>query len=186
MHRSAGVVTEEAKPTTQGAPLLYDLTTLQREATAASGFPHARRCRSRSRSTAQGAHLSADGLACVARNYIATVNATMQALTETNAYAAFARQVLKQKWVKPNKRISDNAKVSDHFAIIPTLVQPKHLNELEAKLYDFVVRHFLAVFYPPAGSGHRITRVVDEPSSPKAGAGRARLARRLRQGSADR
>ena len=74
-------------------------------------------------------------------------------------------QVLKQKWVKPNKRIFDNAKVSDHFAIIPTLVQPKHLNELEAKLYDFVVKRFLAVFYPPAEFlvTTRITRVVGEP-----------------------
>ena len=67
--------------------------------------------------------------------------------------------------MKPNKRIFDNAKVSDHFAIIPTLVQPKHLNELEAKLYDFVVKRFLAAFYPPAEFTvtTRITRVAGEP-----------------------
>ncbi len=89
----------------------------------------------------------------------------MEALTETNAYARFAAQVLKQKWVRPNKRIFDNAKVSDHFAIIPTLVPPKHLNELEAKLYDFVVKRFLAAFYPPAEFlvTTRITRVAGEP-----------------------
>ena len=46
-----GIVTEEAKPTTQGAPLLYDLTTLQREANGRFGFRRARRSRSRSRST---------------------------------------------------------------------------------------------------------------------------------------
>ena len=67
--------------------------------------------------------------------------------------------------MKPNKRIFDNAKVSDHFAIIPTLVAPKHLNEAEAKLYDFVVNRFLSVFYPPAELlvTTRITRVEGEP-----------------------
>jgi DNA topoisomerase-3 len=38
----------------------------------------------------------------------------------------------------------------DHFAIIPTLQAPRSLNEIEAKLYDLVVKRFLAVFYPPA------------------------------------
>ncbi len=96
--------------------------------------------------------------------------------------------MLKQKWVRPNKRIFDNAKVSDHFAIIPTLVTPKHLNELEAKLYDFVVKRFLAVFYPRRGiPGHhahhaRGRRAVQVRGQ---GAGRRGLARGLRQGSAD-
>jgi DNA topoisomerase-3 len=45
--------------------------------------------------------------------------------------------------------VFDNAKVSDHFAIIPTLQAPQSLSEIEAKLYDLVVKRFLAVFYPP-------------------------------------
>jgi DNA topoisomerase-3 len=40
--------------------------------------------------------------------------------------------------------------VSDHFAIIPTLQAPKSLTEIEAKLYDLVVKRFMAVFYPEA------------------------------------
>ena len=40
--------------------------------------------------------------------------------------------------------------MSDHFAIIPTLQAPKSLSEIEAKLYDMVVKRFLAVFFPPA------------------------------------
>ena len=60
------------------------------------------------------------------------------------------RKALKEGYVKPNKRVFDNAKVSDHFAIIPTLQAPKSLTEIEAKLYDLVVKRFLAVFYPPA------------------------------------
>src|SRR5678815_3084764 len=99
-------------------------------------------------------------------DYLGTVKATLEVLGETNAYGGFAREVLKQKWVRPNKRIFDNSKVSDHFAIIPTLVSPKHLNELEAKLYDFVVKRFLAAFYPAAEFlvTTRITRVAGEPA----------------------
>ena len=52
--------------------------------------------------------------------------------------------------MKPSKRIFDNAKVSDHFAIIPTLQAPSGLSEAEQKVYDLVVRRFLAVFFPSA------------------------------------
>ena len=98
-------------------------------------------------------------------DYIGTVKATMEELAETNAFGGFAREILKQKWVRPNKRIFDNSKISDHFAIIPTLSRPKHLNEIETKLYDLVVRRFLAVFYPPAEFllTTRITRVEAQP-----------------------
>ena len=64
--------------------------------------------------------------------------------------APHAKKALADGYVKPNKRVFDNAKVSDHFAIVPTLLAPKSLNEIEAKLYDMVVKRFLAVFYPPA------------------------------------
>ena len=162
-----GVVTEEAKPTTQGAPLLYDLTSLQREANGRFGLS-ARTTLSLAQSLYEKhkalTYPRTDSRA-LPEDYIDTVKATMEALGESNAYGAFARMVLKQKWVRPNKRIFDNAKISDHFAIIPTLVQPKHLNELEAKLYDFVVKRFLAAFFPPAEFmvTTRITRVVTEP-----------------------
>ncbi len=162
-----GIVTEEAKPTTQGAPLLYDLTSLQREANGRFGLS-ARTTLSLAQSLYEKhkvlTYPRTDSRA-LPEDYLGTVKATMEVLKESNAYGAFAREVLKQKWVRPNKRIFDNAKVSDHFAIIPTLVPPKHLNELEAKLYDFVVKRFLAAFYPPAEFlvTTRITRVADEP-----------------------
>src|SRR5207247_6099066 len=80
-------------------------------------------------------------------------------------YANFAGQILQQDWVRPNKRIFNNAKVSDHFAIIPTSLTPKHLSEEEQKLYDMVTRRFLAIFYPAAEFlvTTRITRVENEP-----------------------
>src|SRR6187549_1987421 len=66
------------------------------------------------------------------------------------ALAPHARTAIKEGYVKPVKKIFDNAKVSDHFAIIPTLLPPKSLSEIEAKLYDMVAKRFLAVFFPPA------------------------------------
>jgi DNA topoisomerase-3 len=66
------------------------------------------------------------------------------------ALSAHAAKALKEGYIKPTKRVFDNAKVSDHFAIIPTLQAPKALTEAEAKLYDMVVKRFLAVFFPPA------------------------------------
>ncbi|NTV41482.1 MAG: DNA topoisomerase III, partial [Candidatus Moranbacteria bacterium] len=59
-------------------------------------------------------------------------------------------QILKGGWVHPNKRIFNNAKVSDHFAIIPTALAPKGLSEPEQKIYQMIVQRFLAVFFPPA------------------------------------
>ena len=162
-----GQVTEEAKPTTQGAPLLYDLTSLQREANGRFGLS-ARTTLSLAQSLYEKhkalTYPRTDSRA-LPEDYLGTVKATMEALTDSSAYGTFATEVLKKKWVKPNKRIFDNAKVSDHFAIIPTLVAPKHLNELEAKLYDFVVKRFLAAFYPAAEFlvTTRITRVAGEP-----------------------
>jgi DNA topoisomerase III len=162
-----GEVSEESKPSTQGAPLLYDLTSLQREANGRFGLSARTTL-----SLAQALYEKHKALTyprtdsrALPEDYLATVKATMEALGESNAYGGFARKILRQKWVQPNKRIFDNAKISDHFAIIPTLVQPKHLNELEGKLYDFVVKRFLAAFYPPAEFTitTRITRVAGEP-----------------------
>ena len=88
----------------------------------------------------------------------------MDALAGVREFAPFAKQILKGGWVKPNRRIFDNCKISDHFAIIPTLQTPGNLSEPEAKLYDLVVRRFLAVFFPSAEflQTTRITTVGEE------------------------
>src|SRR5438067_3466391 len=164
-----GIVTEESKPSTQIAPLLYDLTSLQREANGRFGFS-ARTTLSLAQALYERhkvlTYPRTDARA-LPEDYLPTVRATLEALRATNPYGAFAGQVLKEKWVKPNKRIFDNAKISDHFAIIPTLQKPKSLTEAEAKLYDLVVKRFLAVFYPPAEYllTTRITRVAGEPTT---------------------
>jgi len=166
-----GIVTDESKPATQGSPLLYDLTTLQREANSRFGFS--------ARNTlglAQALYEKHKVLTyprtdarALPEDYLGTVKKTLDMLTDktasTRAYAPFAAKVLKEGWVRPNKRIFNNEKISDHFAIIPTLQAPKHLSEPEQKLYDMVVKRFLAVFYPAAEFlvTTRITRVEGEP-----------------------
>lgn len=95
-------------------------------------------------------------------DYLGTVKDTLKTLGA--AYARFAAEIAKNGWVHPNKRIFNNAKVSDHFAIIPTGAEPKHLTEPEQKIYDLVTRRFLAIFYPAAEYNvtTRITRVEKE------------------------
>jgi DNA topoisomerase-3 len=170
-----GIATEEAKPTTQISPLLFDLTSLQREANGRFGFS-ARATLSLAQALYEKhkvlTYPRTDARA-LPEDYLPTVKSTMEMLAGkakgkgegVPAYAPFARQVLKEGWVKPSKRIFDNAKISDHFAIIPTLQAPGHLSDAEAKLYDLVVKRFLAVFFPAAEFlvTTRITRVEGEP-----------------------
>jgi len=161
-----GTATEETKPSTQASPLLYDLTSLQREANGRFGFSA-----KGTLSLAQSLYERHKALTyprtdarALPEDYIATVKKTMAALAGAREFAPFAKQVIKNGWVKPNRRIFDNSKISDHFAIIPTLQTPGSLSEPEAKLYDLVVRRFLAVFFPSAEflQTTRITKVGDE------------------------
>jgi DNA topoisomerase III len=158
-----GIASEETKPSTQLSPLLYDLTSLQREANGRFGFP-ARMTLSLAQALYERhkvlTYPRTDSRA-LPEDYLDTVKKTLAELGGTRDFAPFAKQILKQGWVKPNKRIFDNSKISDHFAIIPTLQTPRSLNEAEHKLYDLVVRRFLAVFYPAAEylQTTRITRV---------------------------
>ncbi|MGX4644035.1 DNA topoisomerase III [Massilia sp. SYSU DXS3249] len=147
-----GVVTEESKPTTSMAPALFDLTSLQREANGRFGFSA-----KNTLGLAQALYEKHKVLTYprtdsrhLPEDYIGTVKSTMESLAENHNYHQFAKQVSKNGWVKPNKRIFDNTKISDHFAIIPTGVAPKNLTEPEQKLYDLVTRRFMAVFFPPA------------------------------------
>jgi DNA topoisomerase III len=162
-----GIVTEESKPSTQLSPLLYDLTSLQREANGRFGFSA-----KNTLGLAQALYEKHKVLTyprtdsrALPEDYIATVKKTLGMFADTTGYSTFADQILKQDWVKPNKRIFNNAKVSDHFAIIPTSQAPKHLSEPEQKLYDLVTKRFLAIFYPAAEFlvTTRITRVENEP-----------------------
>jgi DNA topoisomerase-3 len=151
-------VSEESKPTTSSCPALYDLTTLQREANSRFGYSA-----KTTLSIAQALYEKHKVLTYprtdsrhLPEDYLGVVRNTFDMLAKEDlpgplkALAGHAKLGLGEGYVKPTKRVFDNAKVSDHFAIIPTLQPPKSLSEAEAKLYDLVVKRFLAVFYPPA------------------------------------
>ncbi len=147
-----GNVSEESKPSTSMAPALFDLTSLQREANARFGFSA-----KNTLGLAQALYEKHKVLTYprtdskhLPEDYLGTVKQTLESLGEGNNYYPHCAQILNNGWVKPNKRIFDNTKISDHFAIIPTGQWPKSLSEPEQKLYDLVVRRFLAVFFPAA------------------------------------
>lgn len=164
-HGKPGTVEEEKKPTTQIAPQLYDLTTLQREANSRFGLSAKRtlqiaqalyeRHKVLTYPRTDSRYLPDDNLGNV-----------KAALTKLEApdLSAHASKALSQGWVRLNKRVFNNSKVTDHHAIIPTGVSTKSLDDFEMKVYDMVARRFVAVFYPPAQFEvtTRITRVEQE------------------------
>lgn len=149
---AAGTVSEEKKRTTEICGRLYDLTTLQREANKRFGFPATKTLQ-----IAQALYEKYKATTyprtdsrALPEDYVPTCVATLRALDSTR-FRAFAARAVENGWVRPNRRIFNNAEVSDHFAIIPTDQPPAGtLPPDEAKIYEMIVRRFIAVFYPPA------------------------------------
>ena len=147
-------VTEESKPTTQASPLLFDLTSLQREANGKFGFSAKttlalaqslyERHKALTYPRTDSRHLPED--------YVPVAKQTFEMLADSGMrhLAPHALTALNNNYVRKIPRVFDNKKVSDHFAIIPTLQAPSGLSEAEQKLYDLVVRRFMAVFFPSA------------------------------------
>ena len=147
-------VTEESSPTTQASPGLFDLTSLQREANGKFGYSAKttlalaqslyERHKALTYPRTDSRHLPED--------YVAVAKDTLEMLAGSGMkhLAPHALTALNNNYVRKIPRVFDNKKVSDHFAIIPTLQAPSGLSEAEQKLYDLVVRRFMAVFFPSA------------------------------------
>lgn len=157
-------VTEESKPTSQASPLLFDLTSLQREANGKFGFSA-----KTTLALAQSLYERHKALTyprtdsrALPEDYVPVTHQTFAMLAGSGMrhLAPFAQQALDENYVRPTKRIFDNSKVSDHFAIIPTTQAPSGLSEAEQKLYDLVVRRFMAVFFPSAE--HQVTTRISK------------------------
>src|SRR5690606_17072384 len=131
-----GTVSEESRPSTQASPALFDLTSLQREANGRFGFSA-----KTTLALAQTLYERHKALTYprtdsryLPEDYVSTVQQTMQTLAQAGGNAAgpvqsFAATICEKGWVKPSRRIFDNKKVSDHFAIIPTLQIPRELSD---------------------------------------------------------
>ncbi|MFM1908083.1 MAG: topoisomerase 3 [Pseudomonadota bacterium] len=147
-------VTEEATPTTQASPGLFDLTSLQREANGKFGFSAKttlalaqslyERHKALTYPRTDSRHLPEDYVPVAKQTFEMVADSGMRHL------APHALTALNNNYVRKIPRVFDNKKVSDHFAIIPTLQAPSGLSEAEQKLYDLVVRRFMAVFFPSA------------------------------------
>lgn len=148
-----GEISEVSKPSTSSCPALYDLTTLQREANARFGFSA-----KTTLSIAQALYEKHKLLTyprtdarALPEDYLPTVKETLKSIADHSSLGRFAQKALTQNFVVFTKKVFNDAKISDHFAIIPTGQVPKAaLSEAEQKVYDLVTKRFIAVFYPPA------------------------------------
>ena len=160
-----GAVSEEKKPTTQAPPLLYDLTSLQREANGRHGFSARRtlqiaqqlyeRFKALTYPRTDSRYLPEDNLS--------QARVVMGSFVDPGL-SGHAEKALRNNWVRLSKRIFDDSKVTDHNAIIPTGQAPGNLDDDQRKIFDMVARRFIAVFYPAAQFEitTRVTRVSKE------------------------
>jgi len=169
-----GVVEETKRPSKSAPPLLFDLTSLQREANSKHGFPAGR--------TLQLAQACYDrhkiltyprtDSKCLPEDYVDTVKETVANLAAGKASSALgeelkacAKWLIKNDRIIPTKRVFNTKKVSDHFAIVPTgKLPPAKLDDGATKIYQLVLKRFLAIFYPSAEFEitKRITRIGDD------------------------
>jgi len=158
-------VSDTSKPIIQNCPPLYDLTSVQREANMR--FSLSAKATLDIMQALYDRHklitYPRTGSRHLPENYLPTVTGVLKNLNKSD-FGKFSKKVLTNKWVKPNKKVFDNAKVSDHHAIIPTTKSANKLRDAELKIYKMIVQRFLAVFYPPARYLHtvRISEVENE------------------------
>jgi DNA topoisomerase III len=143
----------ERKEQSERAPLLYDLTSLQRDANRRFGFS--------ARRTLQAAQsLYEDKKAItyprtnsrwLSGDLVPQLKPTAATLQPIGEYAAAARYVLGLQQL-PLARVVNDSKVSDHHAIIPTDIEHdvSRFSPDERRVFDLIARRFLAVFHPPA------------------------------------
>ncbi|MBU9198825.1 topoisomerase DNA-binding C4 zinc finger domain-containing protein [Burkholderia gladioli] len=144
-------LTEETKPSRRAPPPLFDLTTLQREANRLFGFSA-----KKTLDLAQVLYERHKVLTyprtdakALPEDYVPTITRTIESLRD-HGYGQQATPVLDRGWIRPVKRIFDNSKISDHFAIVPTGKPADGLSQDESRIYELVARRLLAAFYPDA------------------------------------
>ena len=141
-------VEKKAKKTM--APGLYDLTTLQREANLKYGFSAKETLNIMQRLYENHKVLTypRTDSRYIGKDIVPTIKERLKACG-IGPYRKLAGALM-NKPVQVNGSFVDDKRVSDHHAIIPTeqFVQLDHMTNEERKIYDMVVRRFLAVLYP--------------------------------------
>lgn len=133
------------------SPGLYDLTELQRDANKRFGYSAKETLNIMQRLYENHKVLTypRTDSRYIGKDVAETLKERLQACA-VGPYRKVAGKLLLQP-IRMDKRFVDDSKVSDHHAIIPTeqFVQLDHMSSEERKIYDLVVRRFLAVLYPP-------------------------------------
>lgn len=141
----------EEKTKKSMAPGLYDLTTLQREANQKYGFSAKETLNIMQRLYENHKVLTypRTDSRYIGKDIVPTIRERLKACG-IGPYRKLAGALM-NKPVQANSSFVDDKKVSDHHALIPTeqFVQLDHMTNEERKIYDMVVRRFLAVLYPP-------------------------------------
>ena len=142
----------EKKATKERPPLLYDLTSLQRAANARYSFSAARTLEL-AQSLYEKKFITYPRTS--SRHLSSSVNRELKEhikATEIGPYVEFIRTIFSKGKLTLTSRHVDDKKVTDHHAIIPTKqrIDPSALSPDEKRIYDLIVRRFLAAFYPDA------------------------------------
>ncbi|MGI9047852.1 MAG: DNA topoisomerase III [Rubrobacteraceae bacterium] len=143
----------QQKETSEKPPLLYDLTELQRNANAKFGFTAERTLRAAQALYEERKLITYPRTSSryLSKDMVPTLKKRVAAAESFPDLAPFAKELLDLPKLPISKRIVDDAKVTDHHAIIPTGKRSSGgLPPDEAKVYDLVSRRFLAVFFPTA------------------------------------
>jgi DNA topoisomerase III len=150
----SGEITKvEKREVTEHAPMLYDLTTLQREANIRFGFSARRTLAAAQRLYEEHKALTypRTNSRFLTSDMAPEIKPIAELVGGRPEYAAAARYVTSLD-VLPLARVVDDAKVSDHHAIIPTRAEHpvERMDGDDLRVYDLVVRRFLAIFHPDA------------------------------------
>ncbi len=174
--REATVTKLEVKEARERAPMLYDLTSLQREANTRFGFSARRTLGAAQRLYEEHKALTypRTNSRYLTKDMIPEIRPTAELVGAGKEYAKAAAYVASLDEL-PLARVVNDAKVTDHHAIIPTRSEHKveRMSDDDRRVYDLVARRFLAVFHPeavfentrvettiPAGEGTRAGRYV--------------------------
>jgi DNA topoisomerase III len=156
----------ERKEQSERAPLLYDLTSLQRDANRRFGFS-ARRTLSAAQSLYEDKKAITyprTSSRFLSGDLVPALKPTAETLVDIDEYRAGAQFVLNLEQL-PLGRVVNDARVDDHHAIIPTDVEHdvETFSPDERRIFDLVARRFLAVFHPPARYARTtVVTVVEE------------------------
>ncbi len=158
----SAAASETRKPSRETAPPLYDLTSLQREGNRRFGWSARRTLNAAQRCYEAHKLLTypRTDSRCLPNDYRAVVDGVLQAFAAAGPFQTEATALV-ENGLENVERTFDDAKVSDHFAIIPTgKVPDANLSGDDQRLFDLVARRFLANFHPPA-VWTRVERVTE-------------------------